>query len=1077
MENLDYKTIKKIFQRAIELPVEDRRKFLEKACGNSVEVMNKVKTLLKAADSEFLEKPFAQGFPKEKLTNRPADSVEIPGEIQNADAFKNYKIISKVGHGGMGEVFLARDKRLDRRVALKLLPKDVTNDQERLRRFKQEARAISSLNHPNILTIYEFRMNDDGNYFIASEFVEGESLDEMFYHESFGVSKAINIGVQVASALESSHEAGIIHRDIKPANIMLRPDGIIKVLDFGLAKLTEDFVASRGDSVESTRTVFQTQSRTIMGTAPYMSPEQIRGKNIDHRTDLWSLGIVLYEMLCGQKPFFGETEADTVAAILSGEPIPLPSDAEDLSPKLAQVISKLLKKDVGRRYGNAQEVKLDLQKIQAQIEASNNSDLKLSVGGDGSSVEIESPTTDPNTIPASDEYGETTDRAEAYATKSFFSRNLNYFSRVLGLIVAGGVITLFAVWFYAENLVSNDSNPPAVKTSEVASWSAAPNELYSRAAFSPDAKMIAFGSTKSGRLSIWVKQNNSGEPIRITKDDFYNRYPVWSPDGSELAYFSLRGEKKGFWRVPSFGGIPKLIGNITQGAAIPLDWTKSGKIYYMDGFNLFSMEIDSGRVEAITKFPRNDRSVRMIRVSPDESTLAMVRVDENSNRIVTRGVTDDVETEITSVPGEIKNLVWKRSGKSLFYSAESDDFVQIYKKQLDSSPPVQITFDASDSLVQDFSEIQNSLLFTSSVESSDLWTVGVDGSNESALAAQISSELWPHSSPDGESVVYQNIRHLNRGTNLFDGSIVRQSLSNPDIITEITDRGYSPQWSGDGRHIGFLRYSEKNGTEIWAARSDGTQSRKLASGNIRMMGYSISPYNTTQQSIFAWSPDGAELAYSKKTDDVSNIWLVSADGSLKKKLTTNSNRDRRLVCPIWSPDGKRMAYASITKKRRGKPKYSYELWEYEFDKQAEKLVLQKGEKIRLIGWSASGTKLHFIRSQKDKNSQNPLLFEVVLYGVSIESGAETIANRLTDTYPYNIRLSPDRLKVGFVSRQSEKDNVWIANVGGGPPTKVTKNNDPKQFFSKLAWSADGKDIYFGRQSRFSLLSIIEMKGE
>src|SRR5439155_8341692 len=236
------------------------------------------------------------------------------------ESIAHYRIESLIGVGGMGLVYLARDERLGRKVALKFLPERLTANNSQLSRFKSEARAASALNHPNILTVYEIDTEGD-RHFIATEFIEGVTLRASLARGRMNVHDALEVAVQVASALAAAHETGVVHRDIKPENIMLRPDGYVKVLDFGIAKLTEQQPASN-DREAGTTTVLQTHPGLLMGTARYMSPEQIRGQSADARSDIWSLGVVIYEMLAGNPPFHGETPSDCIASILKTEPPP-----------------------------------------------------------------------------------------------------------------------------------------------------------------------------------------------------------------------------------------------------------------------------------------------------------------------------------------------------------------------------------------------------------------------------------------------------------------------------------------------------------------------------------------------------------------------------------------------------------------------------------------------------------------------------------------------------------------------------------------------------------------------------------
>ena len=280
-----------------------------------------------------------------------------------------YEICSQLGVGGMGEVYLAHDTKLDRKVALKILPPDVVADQsaDRVRRFVQEAKAASALNHPNILTIYEID-EIDSEQFIATEFVDGDTLRTRIRLTPFKPSEALEVGIQIASALSATHSVGIIHRDIKPDNIMLRHDGIVKVLDFGLAKLSREHQPSETDSLAPTQNFVNTGAGVVMGTAHYMSPEQARGLEVDRRTDIWSLGCVLYEMIAGKKPFAGPTTMDVMSGILSNEPeslLPyLPEGPRDLD----RVVLRALRKDREERYQTVKDLLIDLKDLKREIE-------------------------------------------------------------------------------------------------------------------------------------------------------------------------------------------------------------------------------------------------------------------------------------------------------------------------------------------------------------------------------------------------------------------------------------------------------------------------------------------------------------------------------------------------------------------------------------------------------------------------------------------------------------------------------------------------------------------------------------
>ncbi|MBL8192041.1 MAG: serine/threonine protein kinase, partial [Acidobacteria bacterium] len=287
--------------------------------------------------------------------------------ISTGSLIARYRVLNKIGAGGMGEVYLAQDDSLGRKVAIKVLPESFTQDADRVRRFEQEARSASALNHPNIITIYEVGKHD-GTHFIATEFIEGETLRQQMNTEKPDLVESLDVVIQVASALQAAHSVGIAHRDIKPENIMLRPDGYVKILDFGLAKLTEQNPSGELDPDAVTKSLFETQPGLVIGTLTYMSPEQARGQRVDGRTDIFSLGIVLYELVSGQRPFNGSTPSDIIASLLTAEPPKLSTRLPNIPPELERIVNRMLVKDRELRYQTAQEVIGDLKRVKARLE-------------------------------------------------------------------------------------------------------------------------------------------------------------------------------------------------------------------------------------------------------------------------------------------------------------------------------------------------------------------------------------------------------------------------------------------------------------------------------------------------------------------------------------------------------------------------------------------------------------------------------------------------------------------------------------------------------------------------------------
>ena len=313
-----FQTIEEIFYSALDCNPEQIEAFLEKACTGDEAMRLQIKTLLASHQQvgDFIQAPVVE------LATRILDAEEV--DALAGQTIGHYQLVERIGAGGMGEVYLATDISTGRKAALKLLPSRFTGDAERLRRFEQEAQAVVALNHPNIVTVYEVG-EDRSTHYIASELIAGETLRQRLVRGRMPVDEALDLTIQVTGALAAAHEAGIVHRDIKPENIMLRPDGYVKVLDFGIAKLAEQPVpVAITDENLGPDLVLHTRLGSIVGTVRYMSPEQARGEPVRKQSDIWSLGTVLYEMLAGRAPFTGDSATEVIQAILTVEPPPLP---------------------------------------------------------------------------------------------------------------------------------------------------------------------------------------------------------------------------------------------------------------------------------------------------------------------------------------------------------------------------------------------------------------------------------------------------------------------------------------------------------------------------------------------------------------------------------------------------------------------------------------------------------------------------------------------------------------------------------------------------------------------------------
>src|SRR5215207_7600118 len=372
-----WERVKDIFQGALERRGAQRTSFLDDKCGNHAELREEVESLLRSYEvaGSFMEAP-AVAHAADSLAG--AEQKLIPGQ-----RIKHYQIVNLIGEGGMGEVYLATDTVLGRRIEIKLLPTFVSKDHDRLSRYTQEARAASRLSHPNVCVVHEIGQTDDGRPFIAMEYVEGLTLRQRMRNQAMKLGDVLDIAIQIAEGLIAAHEAGIVHRDIKPENIMIRPEGYVKILDFGLAKLTERHKGVTNTTMPTL--LFNSSPGIVIGTAAYMSPEQARGIAVDERTDIWGLGVVLYEMASGRPPFSGETPTDVVVAIVERDQLPISQHVEGIPPELERIVRKALRKDRNERYQIVKEMAIDLRSLRKELEMNSLLERSL-VPGTGSMV-------------------------------------------------------------------------------------------------------------------------------------------------------------------------------------------------------------------------------------------------------------------------------------------------------------------------------------------------------------------------------------------------------------------------------------------------------------------------------------------------------------------------------------------------------------------------------------------------------------------------------------------------------------------------------------------------------------------
>jgi serine/threonine protein kinase len=507
-----------IFKLAIELKGEAREAYLAKACADDKSMRDEVSRLISAhekasADNFIGTPPYAQSNSSDAEVRR----LEI-GQVLG-----RYQIIEHLGTGGMGEVYLATDSSLDRLVALKILSGDLAHDKRRMQRFQQEARMVSSLNQPNILTIFEFGEIESLN-FLATEYVEGKTLRQYLRQKRLRLSEVLDISLQICAALEAAHEARIVHRDIKPENVMIRHrDHIVKVLDFGLAKGTEPASVSHATDSE-VATQFKTAAGTILGTVNYMSPEQAQGHRVDERTDLWSTGVVIYEMFTGQAPFKGRTNSHTIVQILENEPVTLTQAAQSAVPEeLQRIVNKALTKNPDERYQSAKDLLIDLRKLRKQLDV--ETELKRSIAP-----------------PLTEQSSKTTSTIAAEATTETGPSRQKVKIVTLGILCCVAALLVAGLWaFNHRRLTPTPSNTPSPATTELAlTYSVTVQKYRDNKPFDLPfqlAKEMLFESDYQIRLNISSQQSgflyvlNEGPHEKDQPADFVVLFPSPTSNG------------------------------------------------------------------------------------------------------------------------------------------------------------------------------------------------------------------------------------------------------------------------------------------------------------------------------------------------------------------------------------------------------------------------------------------------------------------------------------------------------------------------------------------------------------------
>ena len=851
------------------------------------------------------------------------------------EKFLRYKIDSLIGSGGMGEVFLARDTQLNRNVAVKILkPKLSHRHGDALDRFMLEARSASALNHPNIITIYEIG-EADGSHFIASEFVEGKTLHDRINRRSLSIIDILNIAIQTAEALTAAHAAGIVHRDIKPENIMVRSDGYVKVLDFGLAKLAECEV-ELADVEADTRRMVATNPGVVMGTVSYMSPEQARGKAVDKRSDVWSLGVVIYEMLTGERPFTGETTSDVIAAILKSEPEPIGDRFTGVPRELERILSKALRKDRDERYQHVKDMLIDLKDLRRELDVQMRSDTASFI--DTRSSNLAPATGDGNvSTESTSEAG-----ARTNSISELFVEQARLHPIMVTLIVVAAAAVLFTTgWAVYRALPGRPSDSFA--SMRFAKLTSIGKLEGGQIAASPDGKYFAYVERDQSGQSLWVRQSatSSGVQLAPTGPIQYAGL-TFSKDGSYIFYSAAEANAEpAIYKIPVLGGEKRRL--VSDGAG-PIAFSPDGGrfAFVRDETQLVTANEDGSGQKTLAAASNGD-AWWLPAWSPDGKRIvcSLYTPKDDSVHIFEVSVDSGESKEIKSpVWLRVSGLAWLPDGNSLLISGRDSDtqFSQIWRL---SFPDGAITRITNDVMAYDGLSLTADGHSVVSVQVNRLANIWVGDASAPASSRQITKETgrdeglsgiaW---APDG-TIIYTT--RLGAFQDLWS---VKPDGTDNQQLTFNSKANFSPAVSPDGRFIVFV--STRSGDpNIWRANRDGSEPIQLTSD----------PGIEGQPVVTA---DGRWVIYHlNDSEKQMSIWRISIDGGAPERLVA-SEASR----PVISPDGRFIAFRSGPTKPGDAPQIA--VMSTDGDHSIQQFAIPAVANARYFKWSADGKSIIYV---------------------------------------------------------------------------------------------------------------------
>ncbi len=920
------------------------------------------------------------------------------------EKFGRYEISGRIGEGGMGEVYSAKDVELDRIVAIKLLPNEFTADEERRLRFRQEARVVSALNHPNVITIYEIGENDFG-HFLATEFVEGRTLRDVIKRESLTLTRVLRIMEQAANALVAAHSEHIVHRDIKPENIMVRRDGIAKVLDFGLAKPVIGF-KNGVDSAADNKTV----PGTVMGSARYMSPEQARGLEVDERTDIWSLGVVLYELLVGKAPFDGQTTADTLAAVIYYEPESIGNLLPNTPIELSRIVRKALQKDRDERYQSVKDFALDLKELLHDIEHSNSGNRTGHITSNPNFSE--NPTILHRTISGRHQ----TDPvfASASAKNTAVGDGKRRWPVALAAVLALFALAFGGYAFYNIAIAEEPMAEHAFVRPQISRINTDGRVMLP--AISPDGKYVAYVSGEVGSRSLVVRQIATDSIVTVVPPTNQNLQSVtFSPTGDHI-YYCLTSTDfaiNTLYQVPTLGGTPKkLIEDVDSPVTFSPDGKQFAFVRHRTDVNddvIFIASADALAMEPLlsNKDTGYDFFAFRLAWAPDGRTL-VTGAGKRESGFVSKTDLVEINLEDKKVrpingPREfyhINNLVWFTDGSGVLFSGRETQNApnQIWRA---SYPDGRI-----DPVTNDFNDYLD-------VSVSD------DGKSIATLKADTVSSVWKYVPAARKGTQFagesRNMEGMHGLLHLRDGSLVFTKNEGKETDIWVTDRegkmakaihaepGYSvsPVAPADGAYLVFNVQKDKT-SKIWRANPDGSNPVRLSEEDPSIVDFN--PQLT---------PDGSAIIFQRKSDDERfSLMRMAVDGGKAEKFHDPAGLS--VFMPRISPDGKRVAYTAYNEK-----------------------TFQK--------------KLHIATMEAN----------------SFGKVEQEIEYNLISQYNW----SPDGKSLTILTNRSGVQNIWRQPIDGSAPTPITDFKSGR--IMNFTWTADGKELFLVRGNTNNDLILIK----